>query len=142
MGLPEITLGLIPGAGRTQRLSRLVGEGKAKELAFTGVPITAAEALEIGLVNKVVPAGEAFNAAYELAKTIASRPGAAMILLKQTIDNGLQVTLSEGLRLEIEAFDKVFQTEDCKEGQALLLRGLNGHFVLRQKIIKKGLTHS
>lgn len=116
LGVPEIKLGLFPGGGGTQRLPRLIGEGKAKELMYTGDPVKAEEALRIGLVNRVVPAGEDVKAAQELARTIASRAGVALSLIKRAVDQGTQKTLLEGLQLERELFDKVFQTEDVREG--------------------------
>ncbi|MCL6611034.1 MAG: enoyl-CoA hydratase [Peptococcaceae bacterium] len=116
LGLPEIKLGLFPGGGGTQRLPRLIGEAKAKELMYTGDFIPAREALRIGLVNSVVPQDEVLNAALELASKIARRPGVALSLIKQCVDRGLQMTLEEGLRLECDLFDRVFLTEDVREG--------------------------
>lgn len=116
LGVPEIKLGLFPGGGGTQRLPRLIGEGKAKLLMFTGDPVKADEALRIGLVDRVVPKGEDVKVAQELAKTIASRAGVSLGLIKQAVDRGTQVTLEQGLELERELFDKVFQTEDVREG--------------------------
>jgi len=116
LGLPEIKLGVLPGGGGTQRLPRLVGEAKAKELMYLGNFISADEALQIGLVNRVVPPEEILEAAKGLGKEIAGRPGMALNLIKQCVDRGLQMTLEEGLRLEIDLFDRVFLTEDVKEG--------------------------
>lgn len=116
LGLPEIKLGIFPGGGGTQRLPRLVGEAKAKELMYLGDFIPAQEALRIGLVNSVAPQGEVVAAALELAKKISHRPGAALSLIKQAVDRGLQMTLQEGLRLECDLFDRVFLTEDSREG--------------------------
>ncbi|MFZ5648246.1 MAG: enoyl-CoA hydratase/isomerase family protein [Bacillota bacterium] len=116
LGLPEIKLGLFPGGGGTQRLPRLVGEAAAKELMFTGDFIPAQEALRIGLVNRVVPQPEVMSSAMDLAKKIAARPGVALNFIKQAVDKGVQTTLEEGLRLERELFDSVFQTADCREG--------------------------
>lgn len=120
-GLPEIKLGLFPGGGGTQRLPRLIGEAKAKELMFTGEPITAEQALEIGLVNQVVPKGESLNAAKKLAQTIAQRSLPALKLIKEAVDKGTAVSLEEGIRLEARLFGKVFQTEDIREGVAAFL---------------------
>lgn len=116
LGVPEIKLGLFPGGGGTQRLPRLIGEGKAKLLMYTGDPVSADEALRIGLVDRVVPKGEDIKAAQELAKLIATRAGASLSLIKQAVDQGTQKTLKEGLEIELDLFDKVFQTEDVKEG--------------------------
>ncbi len=116
LGLPEIKLALMPGAGGTQRLPRLIGISRAKEMIFSGEPISADEALKIGLVNKVVPHGETLAAAKEFAKILASRPGASMKLIKQVINRGMNMTLLEGIEVERDLFDKVFQTEDSKEG--------------------------
>lgn len=116
LGLPEIKLGLFPGGGGTQRLPRLVGEAKAKELMFLGDFIPAQEAMRIGLVNSVVPQDEVLTVALDLAKKISQRPGAALSLIKQAVDRGMQMTLEEGLRLECDLFDRVFLTEDCREG--------------------------
>lgn len=116
IGLPEITLGLFPGAGGTQRLPRLVGEGKAKELMFTGEPVSAREALRIGLVNIVVPQGEALKRAQELAKKISGYSMPALALMKKAISEGRGGSLERGLALEAKYFGQVFQTEDVKEG--------------------------
>jgi enoyl-CoA hydratase/carnithine racemase len=115
-GLPEIKLGVLPGGGGTQRLPRLVGEAKAKELMFLGDFIPAQEALRIGLVNSVVPQDDVLPAALDMAKKLSQRPGAAVNLIKQAVDRGLQMTLEEGLRLETDLFDRVFLTEDSREG--------------------------
>lgn len=116
LGLPEIKLGLFPGGGGTQRLPRLVGEAKAKELMFLGDPISAREALQIGLVNRIVPAQELAGETMKLARELASRPGVALNLIKQAVDRGAQVSLEEGLKIEADLFDRVFLTEDVMEG--------------------------
>ncbi|ONK23063.1 enoyl-CoA hydratase [Bacillus sp. VT-16-64] len=116
IGLPEITLGLFPGAGGTQRLPRLVGEGKAKELMFTGEPVSAREALRIGLVNIVVPQGKALKKAQELAEKISRYSLPALSLMKKAITEGRNESLERGLAVEAKYFGKVFQTEDVKEG--------------------------
>ncbi len=128
LGLPEIKLGLFPGGGGTQRLPRLIGEAKAKELMFTGDFIPAQEALRIGLVNSVVPQAEVLNAALELAGKIAQRPGVALNLIKQCVDRGLQMTLEEGLRLECDLFDRVFLTEDVREGVSAFIEKRDPRF--------------
>ena len=116
LGQPEIKLGLFPGAGGTQRLPRLVGEGIAKELMYIGEPINATEAYRIGLANKVVPAGEALATAQQTGHTIAQRAGVALRYIQQAVDRGLNTTLEEGLQIEADLFAKVFQTEDVREG--------------------------
>jgi enoyl-CoA hydratase len=116
LGQPEIKLGLFPGAGGTQRLPRLVGAGIAKELMYIGDPIDANEAYRIGLANRVVPAGEALNAAREMGRTIAGRAGVALRYIQQAVNRGLNTTLEEGLHIEADLFAKIFQTEDVREG--------------------------
>lgn len=116
IGLPEVKLGLFPGAGGTQRLPRLVGEAKAKEIMFTGEPITAEEALRIGLVNQVVPTGSGMEAARSLAKKIAGYSIQALSRIKKAVDDGSEMYLEAGIKREAELFEEVFQTEDIKEG--------------------------
>ncbi|HEY5871430.1 MAG TPA: enoyl-CoA hydratase-related protein [Candidatus Tectomicrobia bacterium] len=116
MGQPEIKLGLLPGAGGTQRLPRLVGAGIAKELLYTGDPISAEEAYRIGLANRVVPAGEALAAARQMGQTIAGMAGVALRYIQEAVDRGLDTTLDAGLQIEADLFAKVFQTEDVREG--------------------------
>lgn len=116
LGQPEIKLGLLPGAGGTQRLPRLVGAGIAKELMYMGDPINAEEAYRIGLVNKVVPTGEALAVATDMARTIAARAGVALRYIQQAVNRGLGTTLEAGLHIEADLFAKVFQTEDVREG--------------------------
>lgn len=112
LGQPEILLGLIPGAGGTQRLSRLVGPARAKDLIFTGRFVAAEEALRIGLVDRVVPADEVLATATELATALAAGPALAMRAAKETIDRGLEVDLGTGLEIERIAFASLFATED------------------------------
>lgn len=116
IGLPEIKLGLFPGAGGTQRLPRLVGKTKAKELMLTGEPVSALEAMAIGLVNRVVEKGEALDQALVLAEKITSYSLPALSFMKKAIDQGYETTQEEGLAIEAEYFGHVFQTEDVKEG--------------------------
>jgi enoyl-CoA hydratase len=121
IGLPEIKLGLFPGGGGTQRLPRLIGEAKAKELMFTGEPISALEAMDIGLINKVVPIGEGLKAAYELAGKISGYSITALSRIKKAVDEGVNLPFSQAIERESELFEEVFQTEDIKEGvQAFL----------------------
>ena len=115
-GQPEIGLGIIPGAGGTQRLTRLVGPGRAKELVLTGRHVKADEALAIGLVERVVAAGDELDAALELAASLASGPLVAHGMAKRAIDGGLDGTLADGLDLEAELFVEVFRTDDAAAG--------------------------
>jgi enoyl-CoA hydratase/carnithine racemase len=116
LGQPEIKLGLFPGAGGTQRLPRLVGAGIAKELMYLGDPIGAAAAHRIGLVNRVVPAGEALTVAKEMARKVAGMSGVALRYIQQAVNRGLDVPLEAGLKIEADLFAKVFQTDDIREG--------------------------
>jgi enoyl-CoA hydratase len=116
IGLPEIKLGLFPGGGGTQRLPRLVGEAKAKELMFTGEPIPAQEAKEIGLVNHIVPTGDGLEAALKIADKISGYSLQALSRIKKAVDEGAHLPLYKGLEREAELFAEVFQTEDIKEG--------------------------
>ncbi len=112
LGQPEILLGIIPGAGGTQRLPRLIGPARAKELCFTGRFVSAEEALRIGLVDKVVPPGDVYAAARELAGTFSTGPAYALRAAKTAIDEGLEVDLDTGLSIERAAFAGLFATED------------------------------
>jgi enoyl-CoA hydratase len=116
LGQPEILLGIIPGGGGTQRLARLVGPSRAKDLVFTGRQIDAEEALRIGLVDRVVPAAELLDAALAWARELAAGPSAALALAKAAIDRGLDGTLAAGLDLEQELFVEVFRTADARIG--------------------------
>ena len=116
VGQPEILLGVIPGAGGTQRLPRLVGPAKAKDIVFSGRMLAAAEALEIGLVDHVVPDAEVYQAALDLVKRYASGPALALRAAKQAIDYGLGVDLATGLEIERVQFAALFGTEDQRAG--------------------------
>ena len=116
LGQPEINLGIIPGGGGTQRLARLVGIAKAKELIFTGRILSAQEALQIGLVNMVVKPEELWAAAKQLALTVAAKSGPAVALAKRSIDEGSEMNLSGALHYEMECFAQCFSTEDHHEG--------------------------
>jgi len=120
-GQPEILLGIIPGGGGTQRLPRLVGPARAKDMILTGRQVAADEALSIGLVDEVVPRDSLMTRARELAAELARGPVLAHALAKAAIDDGLQVTLAEGLALEQAAFVEVFGTEDARVGVASFL---------------------
>ncbi|MDD5009226.1 MAG: enoyl-CoA hydratase-related protein [Syntrophorhabdaceae bacterium] len=116
IGLPEIGLGIMPGSGATQRLPRLIGVAKAKEMIYTGDTINAAEAYRIGLVNKVVPKDKLMEEARAMAKKLASKPKAAFALIKRCIDNGLNMDLASGLTMEMDSFSIAFTSEDGREG--------------------------
>jgi enoyl-CoA hydratase len=116
LGLPEVRLAVIPGSGGTQRLPRVVGPAKAKEMIFTGAILDAAEAHRIGLVNRVVPTGQARQAADEMAAEIAARGPLAVREAKQLIDVALDVDLDAGLAAELHASERIFDTEDMLEG--------------------------
>ncbi|MGG1674340.1 enoyl-CoA hydratase/isomerase family protein [Neobacillus sp. NRS-1170] len=121
IGVPEVKLGLLPGAGGTQRLPRLIGKAKAKELLFTGEPVSAVEAMRIGLVNKVVPTGEGLKAALELAEKICKNSPSALMNIKKAVDEGLELPFNLALEREAELFQELFLKEDVKEGvQAFL----------------------
>lgn len=115
-GLPEINLGLMPGGGGTQRLPRLVGEGRAKALMYTGDMIDAAEAYRIGLVNKVVPYDMLMNEAREMASKIARKPGRALWSIKQSVNDGRNMDIKSALTHEARLFEMLFSTKDQKEG--------------------------
>jgi enoyl-CoA hydratase/carnithine racemase len=117
MGQPEITLGIIPGFGGTQRLPRLVGKPKAMELILTGDMVNAQEAKALGLVNKVVPEGEVLKQAQGLAKKIASKGRKTIQAVLKTIQEGTQLQPpAGGFALEAELFGEICQTADMKEG--------------------------
>ena len=116
VGQPEILLGIIPGAGGTQRLPRLVGPARAKDIVFSGRFVGAEEALAIGLVDKVVPDAEVYDAAHALVARYARGPALALRAAKQAIDDGLEVDLSTGLEIERLHFAGLFATEDQRTG--------------------------
>lgn len=116
LGQPEILLGLIPGAGGTQRLARLIGPAKAKDLIFTGRMVGAAEALSIGLVDRVVAPPDVYGAAAEWAAQFAAGPAYALRAAKEAIDRGIETDLDTGLELERQQFAGLFATEDRATG--------------------------
>jgi enoyl-CoA hydratase len=115
-GQPEILLGIIPGMGGTQRLPRLIGPAKAKDLIFTGRFVEADEALDLGLVDAVVPASDVYTTALAMAQKFAKGPALALAAAKAAIDGGLDSDLATGLRLESHLFASVFATEDRTTG--------------------------
>ncbi len=115
-GQPEVGLGIIPGGGGTQRLPRLVGMAKAKELLFLGEIFDAAEAEKIGLVNKVVPVDAVMEEAQKLANKLAAKPAVAVRMLKTAVNTGINLDITSALNLEIQNFVIAFSSDDAKEG--------------------------
>ena len=120
-GQPETGLGIIPGFGATQRLSRIVGVSKAKEIIFTGRFFDSNEALKIGLVNSIFSSSELSSKAFELAKLISNNAPIAIRLSKKAIDEGIKLNLDDALLLEEELFSETFETEDQIEGMRAFL---------------------
>ena len=120
IGQPEVLLGALPGAGGTQRLARLVGVGRAKDLVLTGRMVDMVEAPRIGLVDRVLPADEVVDAAHVAARGFASGP-ASLVLAKRAIDDGADLPLADGLALERRLFAEAFATEDLRTGVASFL---------------------
>ncbi len=116
LGQPEILLGLIPGAGGTQRLSRLVGPAKAKDIIFTGRQVKADEALSMGLVDRVVPDAEVYEQAHAWAAKLAAGPAIALRAAKESVDAGLEADIDTGLTIERNWFAGLFATEDRATG--------------------------
>jgi enoyl-CoA hydratase/carnithine racemase len=116
LGQPEILLGLIPGAGGTQRLSRLIGPSRAKDLIFTGRMVKAEEALTLGLVDRVVPAAEVYEQAHAWAAALAKGPALALRAAKESVDAGLETDIETGLAVERNWFAGLFATEDRERG--------------------------
>lgn len=129
-GLPEITLGIIPGFGGTQRLSRLIGMNKAKEMIFTGKMIPAAEAAAMGIVNKVCPPDALLAEVGKTAKSIASKGKVSLRAAKEAVNRGIEVDLATGCTIEIDAFALCMASEDSKEG--------TGAFLEKRKAVFKG----
>ncbi len=117
-GQPEITIGTIPGAGGTQRLTRFVGKSKAMEMCLTGRMMDAAEAERAGLVSRVVPAAELVDEAIKVAAKIAGLSRPIVMMAKEAVNRAYETTLSEGIRFERRTFHATFATEDQKEGMA------------------------
>jgi enoyl-CoA hydratase len=120
-GQPEITLGILPGFGGTQRLPRLVGKGRALEIILTGEMVDATEALRIGLVNRVVPQADLLAEARQLARKIAAKGLVAVRLCKEAVGNGLEMDLGKACAYEAELFGYSFSTADQKEGMGAFL---------------------
>jgi enoyl-CoA hydratase len=127
-GQPEMNLGIIPGFGGTQRLARLVGVARAKELIYTGDMIDAKTALEMGLVNKVVPPDNLMAEARATAQKMLSKSSVALALAKKAVNGGLESNLATGLDLEGECFSLCFATEDQKEGMTAFLEKRKAQF--------------
>ena len=124
VGVPEILLGVIPGAGGTQRLTRLVGPAKAKSMVYTGRFVKADEALALGIADQVVPDADVYTAAAELATQWSAGPAVALRAAKLAIDDGLEMDLDAGLRLETSLFAGLFATNDQKAGmQSFIEKG-------------------
>jgi enoyl-CoA hydratase len=117
-GQPEITLGTIPGAGGTQRLTRFVGKAKAMDLCLTGRMMDAAEAERAGLVSRIVPAAELLSEAVKIAERIAGMSQPIVMMVKESVNRAYETTLAEGVRFERRLFHSTFATEDRKEGMA------------------------
>ena len=126
--LPEIKLGVFPGSGGPVRVTRRVGEGRAKELMFLGEPIDAATALAWGLVNRVVPAGTALDAALAVARTLAQRPPLALALCKQAIDLSFDATEDEAIARALPLSERVFTSAESREGVRAFLAKQAPHF--------------
>ena len=120
-GQPEINLGLIPGYGGTQRLPRIIGIGRAKELLFTGRMIAADEAFRLGIVNRVTSTGALMEEVMITAKEMAGKGKVALRAIKQAVNNGLNVDLASGLRIETDAFAICMASADAKEGTSAFL---------------------
>ena len=120
-GQPEITLGTMPGAGGTQRLTRFVGKAKAMDLCLTGRMMDAAEAEQAGLVSRIVPAAELLSEAVKIAEQIAAMSRPIAMMVKEAVNRAYETTLSEGIRFERRLFHATFATDDQKEGMAAFI---------------------
>jgi enoyl-CoA hydratase len=131
---PEIRLGIMPGAGGTQRLARAIGPYRAMEMVLTGEPLSAADAFRAGLVNRLVPDERVLDEAVELAELIASRPPVAVRLARQALRYGFERTMQEGLELERRNYSLLYDTEDQKEGMAAFLEKRAPRFKGKRKV--------
>lgn len=129
MGLPEVTLGLIPGYGGTQRLARLIGVGKANEYIFSGEMVKAEQALQDGLIQGVYEPEELMPSVMKIAQKISSRAPLALQAAKRSINLGLQMDVKSGLEVEILEFGNVCATEDMKEGTSAFLEKRSANFL-------------
>src|SRR5579864_6292721 len=127
-GQPEILLGIIPGAGGTQRLARTLGKYRAMEIVLTGAQMSAQEMANLGLVNRVVPKGEHLNEAMKLAQTVAAQPPIAARLAKESVLAAFETSLEEGLALERKNFCLLFATEDMREGMQAFMEKRKAEF--------------
>jgi enoyl-CoA hydratase len=127
-GQPEIKLGVMPGAGGTQRLARFVGKSKAMDLCLTGRMMDAAEAERAGLVSRVVPAAELVAEAIKAAETIAAMSLPSVLMVKEAVNRSYETTLAEGVRFERRLFHALFATEDQKEGMAAFVAKRKAEF--------------
>lgn len=127
-GQPEINLGLIPGFGGTQRLARLIGRAKAKELCFTGEMINAQQARELGLVCKIFPVDQLREETMKVAREMATKGQTALCLMKHVIDRGMDLDLNNGCALEAEAFGMCFASQDVQEGVSAFLEKRKPNF--------------
>ncbi|MNN24868.1 putative enoyl-CoA hydratase echA8 [compost metagenome] len=127
-GQPEINLGVLPGMGGTQRLTRAVGKAKAMELCLTGRLMGAEEAERAGLVARIVPQAELVEEALKVAATIASKSIPVSMMVKESVNRAFEVTLSEGVRFERRVFHAAFATEDQKEGMAAFIAKREAQF--------------
>ncbi len=116
LALPEVKLGVYPGSGGTVRVTRRIGEGRAKEMIFLGEPISAETGLAWGLINRIAPKGRALQTAREIAATIAERPNKALQLAKQAVDMALDMTEDEAIARSLPLSDQAFTSNDCREG--------------------------
>lgn len=128
LGQPEIKLGIIPGAGGTQRLPRLIGLGKARDLNYSGRMVEADEALAIGLADRVVPAAALLDEALAAAAAWAEGPTLALGIAKRVMNEGLGIPIADALALEADGFAEAFGTEDAAEGVAAFLEKRQAHF--------------
>jgi len=116
VALPEIKLGVFPGSGGTIRVTRRVGEARAKEMMFFGDPIPVETALAWGMINRVVPKGEALDTAMDMARRLAAQPNIALQMCKQSVDLAFDIAEEAAVRASLALSDKVFASEDCSEG--------------------------
>jgi enoyl-CoA hydratase len=127
-GQPEITLGVIPGAGGSQRLTRAVGKAKAMEMCLTGRMMDAAEAERAGLVSRIVPAADLVEEAVKTAEAIAKQSRPAVMMAKEVVNRAFETTLAEGIRFERRLFHALFATKDQKEGMAAFVEKRQPNF--------------